>query len=460
MDKKNIQTAPLHLLLIIGIAIFVSEFIAMIIIDFLPRIQSKIIEATIDATFLVILVSPSLYFFLFRPLLINLKEREKTAAALLEVKNELEDKVVERTAKFKEANEQLNAWAKELEQHNSETYLLSQMVDLLQTSLQFEELYLIISQFAAKLFPNDSGTLFIFRSSRNLVEPVTVWGPSENNFAGFHPDECWALRRGQINIVSSITTGQVCKHMHNTPGIVICIPMMAHGEALGMLNLLLDHSDIDNIKDSHIAAKQRLLTSMSEHIGLAIANLRLRETLKNLSIRDSLTGLYNRRYMEESLEREQSRAERNKSALGIIMIDVDHFKRFNDTYGHKAGDIVLHEIGKFLLQTVRGNDIACRYGGEEFVLILSDMRYEDALNTLQQRADFLRLAIKQHPMHFNAQPLSVTLSLGFAMFTEHGTNAHMVLQAADAALYAAKKSGRDMVCEAKKKSNSPLCLIF
>lgn len=443
-NRTVFQKSPLHLLIIIGLSIFVAEAIAMSVIHFLPPFKSEIIEALFDSAFLVVLVSPALYFFLFRPLLLYLTESRQTEEALLRVKDELEDKVVERTAEFKKANEQLTAWAGELEQHNRETKLLSQMVDFLQTSLSVDESYPIITQFAAKLFPEDSGALFIFRASRNLLETSAVWGKSAPEDKGFHPDECWALRRGQSHVVADTSLDLRCKHLHDGAGAYMCIPMMAHGETLGMLNLVLSSSNPENSKEYHIDAKRRLLTSMAEHIGLAIANLKLRETLRGLSIRDSLTGLFNRRYLEESLEREQYRSERNKTPLGIIMIDIDHFKRFNDTYGHDAGDAVLHAIGLFLQQNVRGSDIACRYGGEEFVLILT----EASIEVTRQRAEHLCEAVKKLQVQYDHQPLAVTFSLGLAVFPDHGSTVHAVLQAADAALYRAKEEGRDRVCAA------------
>lgn len=188
--------------------------------------------------------------------------------------------------------------------------------------------------------------------------------------------------------------------------------------------------------------KQQLAVTVAEHIALSLANLKLRETLQNQSIRDPLTGLFNRRYLEESLEREVNRAQRKQQTLGIIMLDVDHFKRFNDTFGHEAGDAVLRKLGQFLHTHIRVSDIACRYGGEELTLILP----EASLDVTHQRAEQIREGVKHLQVQHRHQPLdAITLSLGVACFPQHGLTGEAVMQAADAALYRAKKEGRDAV---------------
>ena len=182
--------------------------------------------------------------------------------------------------------------------------------------------------------------------------------------------------------------------------------------------------------------------TLAEHIGLALANLQLREPLHSQSVRDPLTGLFNRRYLEESLQREVSRAKRSKRPLGIVMLDLDNFKPFNDRLGHEAGDNVLREVGRFLQSHVRGDDIACRYGGEEFTLLLP----EASLEVVRARAEHLRERIKQLQVDYHGQLLGpLTVSLGVAILPDHGGSAEAVLQAADAALYRAKTDGRERV---------------
>jgi diguanylate cyclase (GGDEF)-like protein len=219
------------------------------------------------------------------------------------------------------------------------------------------------------------------------------------------------------------------------PASYLCIPLIAQGESLGILYLAARE---------HVwsESQQRLAGTVADQLGLAVANLKLRETLRNQSIRDPLTGLFNRRYLEETLEREIRRAERNRGALGVVMIDLDHFKQFNDTYGHDAGDMLLRELGRLLESSIRGGDVACRYGGEEFLLILPGADAE----TTRQRAEQLRESVKHLFVSHRGQSIgSVTLSGGVAAFPDHGTTGDALVQAADAALYRAKGDGRDRV---------------
>ena len=172
------------------------------------------------------------------------------------------------------------------------------------------------------------------------------------------------------------------------------------------------------------------------------ALLKSQALLREQSVRDHLTGLFNRRYMEETLERELLRAARKQLSLGIIMLDVDDFKLFNDTWSHAAGDEVLRELGSLLLRQVRGEDIACRYGGDEFILILPDASRE----VTRERAELICENAKQFRLQFEGQSLAaVTLSLGVAVFPEHGSASIAILRAVDAALYRAKHEGRGRV---------------
>ena len=187
---------------------------------------------------------------------------------------------------------------------------------------------------------------------------------------------------------------------------------------------------------------QTLAVTVGDHISLALANIRLREALRHQVVHDVLTGLFNRRYLEETLEREIYRGQRKGASLGLIMLDLDNFKHFNDTYGHEAGDNLLHTLGKFLAEQVRREDVACRYGGEEFVLILPEASSE----IVQQRAKDIRREFPKIPVVHSGQVLqSVTLSLGVAMFPEHGATGREVLRAADEAMYRAKAHGRNRV---------------
>jgi diguanylate cyclase (GGDEF)-like protein len=174
---------------------------------------------------------------------------------------------------------------------------------------------------------------------------------------------------------------------------------------------------------------------------LAESEARLREQ----SVRDALTGLFNRRYLDETLERELRRAERAHQPLGLIMLDIDHFKRFNDTYGHAAGDAALHDLGRLLSTHVRGSDIACRYGGEEFILLLPEATREVAV----ERAETIRASARRLSVHDSGRPVEpITLSIGVAAFPLNGASGAALLKAADEGLYRAKHEGRDRVAQA------------
>ncbi|MBN2317679.1 MAG: diguanylate cyclase, partial [Acidobacteria bacterium] len=265
---------------------------------------------------------------------------------------------------LQKANQKLEAWVSELEQRTHEMTLLNDMGDILRACLTTEEAYNVIVRVAQQIFPIKVGALYVIAPSRNLVESVAVWGDASLAERSFTPQECWALRRGRTHWVENSESGLICRHIHQpSSNGYLCIPMMAQSEALGILHLMQP----ENVKMTE--TKQRMAVTMSEHIAMALSNLRLHETLRSQSIRDPLTGLFNRRFMEESLELEIRRASRNQRPLGMIMMDLDHFKYFNDNFGHEAGDLLLKELGALLKNNIRGEDIACRYGGEEFTLI-------------------------------------------------------------------------------------------
>jgi diguanylate cyclase (GGDEF)-like protein len=219
---------------------------------------------------------------------------------------------------------------------------------------------------------------------------------------------------------------------------------MAQGEALGVLSLQMRGETQLQESEQRLSRgpERRLAHVLVEQVGLALGNLKLRESLRHQSICDPLTGLSNRRFMEESLEREFSRAKRSGGSLAMLMMDLDHFKRFNDTFGHQAGDTILRALGDLLRGSTRGQDIACRYGGEEFALVLTDTNSEGAL----KRAEILRQQVKQMSVEYAGQLLgTVSVSIGVALYPEHGNTSPEVLRAADQALYRAKHEGRDRV---------------
>lgn len=338
---------------------------------------------------------------------------------------------------FQQVNQELSDRLDDLKQRNAEMLLLSEISDFLQACLTVQEACAAITSLVQPLFPDCSGSIFITNPSRNQVENVASWGKSLHSKNDFHPQDCWGLRRGKVHLVGHDRLGLRCSHVDADAEIAntLCIPMIAQGETLGLFYLSTATSALSK-------SKQQLAKTVAEQVALAIANLNLRETLQNQSIRDALTGLFNRRYLEESLIKEVSRAQRNQHSIGIIMIDIDHFKKFNDTFGHDAGDYVLQAVGNLLKQSIRGSDIACRYGGEELTLIFPELSLQETTN----RAEIIREAIAQLKLSRNGQFLgTLTASLGVATFPEHGTTGAAVIQSADAALYRAKAAGRNQV---------------
>lgn len=340
-------------------------------------------------------------------------------------------------SKLVEINEKLQTWINDLEQRTYEITLLGEMSEVLQACLTVEEAYNAIAYLLPPLFPDLSGSIHVISASRNLVESVANWENVSTSEKLFGLEDCWALRRGQIHFVENThTSGLLCKHLQTTKPIeYCCVPMMAQGEALGILYLASPGGQLTEIK-------RKLVLTVAEQISLALANLRLREQLKSQSILDPLTGLFNRRYLETTLERELQRARRNQQPLSIIMLDVDHFKHFNDTFGHEAGDAVLQELGQLLQKSIRSADFACRYGGEELTLVMPSA----SLEITTARAEQLRQDTKQLQVSYRGQSLgAISISLGVSNFPEHGLTAGSVMQAADAALYKAKNLGRDRV---------------
>jgi diguanylate cyclase (GGDEF)-like protein len=259
----------------------------------------------------------------------------------------------------------------------------------------------------------------------------------------YNPNECWALRRGKIHMVKDREHDLYCEHVDTSlTGGYFCIPLIAPNKIMGVLNLYNNSNKTSDIEQKTFEYKSRLAMSLADYASLSISSLKLQEKLHKRSIHDPLTGLYNRWYMDKASEREISRAVNLVRPLGVILMDIDHFKKFNDTYGHKAGDKVLSEIAKLLNKHIRQEDIACRYGGEEFLFILPG----STLEATKQRAEDLREEAKGLRIKYSDLVLDpITLSLGVAALPDHGSTPDTLIESADQALYTAKDEGRDRV---------------
>ena len=349
---------------------------------------------------------------------------------------------------LQQSHQELEDSLADLRRLTTETAVVTTMADFLQTCQSPKEAYAIIGRNIPRLLPGVSGSIGIISNSRNLVEIVYSWGDDTTFSGDFHPDDCWGLRRGRLhNVADTEGCEPLCGHLLTVPQGYLCLPMVAHGETLGVLSITSTRSG--GLTDE----EQKAARTIAEQASLALANLRLQEALRVQSIRDPLTGLFNRRYLEASLERELIRARRQDQSVAVVMIDIDHFKQFNDTHGHEGGDALLSNFGKLLSQTVRGEDIPCRYGGEEFCLILPGANE----NVAVQRAETIREALKKMTVRYRQKPLGpVTLSAGVAVFPEHSEFGDAILQAADMALYRAKKLGRDQVIVAGTEDVKPV----
>lgn len=341
-------------------------------------------------------------------------------------------------AEVERANTDLRSALDRVEEQRREMTMLSEMSDLVQAAVDNREVFAIIGRYSQALLQDTMGAVYVHSASRNDLECSLGWGgiPGTSTEQVFGPNDCWALRRGRPHAGGRGTSAPTCAHMDPAPGaFTLCVPMMAHGDVVGLLHIR-QPEPID----------PRLPMAIADQVGLAIANLKLRDTLRSQSIRDPVTALFNRRFFEETLERELRRAVRGQQSLGLVLIDLDRFKLFNDTHGHQAGDIVLQEFGAFLARSVRGGDVACRYGGEEFVLVLP----ESSLADTAARADALRAELRSLRLMFAGQPLGpVTFSAGVAAYPEHGSTMQDLMRLADAALYRAKDAGRDRVVVAE-----------
>ena len=345
-----------------------------------------------------------------------------------------------------ETHEKLNSALRKAEEQAHDSTKLTELVDILQSCQTVEEAYAIAASVLPGTFSAPAGALCITSPARNIVEAVSVWGADAATEKAFAPDGCWALRRGKVNQVKDTASPMRCNHVLGFPkNGYLCAPLAAHGETLGVLYLEFPPRDPSGNGDP-VRVLERQVTAVGERLSLALANLRLREALQQQSIRDTLTGLYNRRFMEESLARELGRAARTSQPVSMIMMDIDHFKRFNDTFGHQAGDALLKALGEFVNQRTRGQDVACRYGGEEFALILAGCSLENAC----KRAQVLREELKQLKVRHGGQSMgAITLSMGVASFPAQANNTEALVKSADDALYRAKKEGRDRVVAAE-----------
>jgi diguanylate cyclase (GGDEF)-like protein/PAS domain S-box-containing protein len=363
---------------------------------------------------------------------------------LADANTRLQEEMSEKDSARKELDQQTETMLRELEERSERATLLAKMGELLQSCVSLEEVFAAALGFAPRIFPAARGAMALLNTSRSLTEVIGAWSDCRLPAMEFETSSCWALRTGHPHLVLAGDSTAPCAHAAGVKNTYWCIPILAQGETLGLLHLQAT-DEAPQLNASELSFK----TTFAAQVGLSIANIRLREALRTQSVRDPLTGLYNRRYLEEVLDREVRRAARAAQSLGVLMIDLDHFKSFNDTYGHDAGDAVLRETGASLTRGIRAEDFVCRFGGEEFVVILPTANLEAAY----ARAERLRLKMMElSVLHQGKSMGMLTVSIGVAVFPDHGVSPKELMAAADAALYEAKRGGRNQVGVASLKS--------
>ena len=335
-------------------------------------------------------------------------------------------------------NEDLARSVSALEENARESDLMTAARNELQLCVEVHQVYDTAAVSFSRLLPETSGCLYMINSSRNHVEVVSSWGEgSHDDFSS--PEACCALRSGQPRWRQPGVSEIQCSHYTGTaPERYHCRPIIAYGNTIGLLYIQCESDEVIRQVNGRMDAVRQLV----QIVALAIATLNLRTKLENQSIRDALTGLFNRHFMQISLEREMVRAHRRKQIMAVLMLDVDHFKRFNDTNGHAAGDEVLKAFSQVFKNNIRAEDIACRYGGEEFTIILPDTSVKGACD----RADSIVSAVSELKVRFGQQTFDgFGVSIGVAFYPGDGDTSDDLLQHADAALYDAKHNGRNQV---------------
>lgn len=313
---------------------------------------------------------------------------------------------------------------------------LKQVGELLQSCQDQSEAADVVRISCQKIFEGSSGALFL--AGGTDFKLASCWG-STSQPEYFSAESCWAIRRGKPHFFDSNDTALRCNHLEQYSGPTLCIPLLARGDLVGMLSIepSLDGTSATNWLEEN----QEAAANLAEQLALALMNIKLRDSLQQQSVRDALTGLYNRRQMDSSFAELFEKAVREKTALSVLLIDIDHFKKLNDVYGHAVGDDALKLLSTLLQDMFRGSDLACRYGGEEFVVLLPGANSVAALS----RAEELRLRCQDMKFQVDGQLLSFTLSIGVAALKEGINQADELLKSADEALYTAKNKGRNRV---------------
>lgn len=439
-EKSLLLMRPRTIFLFVLAVVFASEVVVMMLLAALPIDLSRGAEGFVDAVLLTVLVGPILYFVLFRPIAASNRALRNSESELRLARSEVESRVARRTAELDAALARQSAQHERLSRFNEGAQLLHACRDL-------PEIAKVVAAQLSVQFTGVPGAFYLYRASRDALERVASWEAGPDDFAAtIAAGNCWATRRGRLHCGGNASGRLHCDSGTCHSAHTVCLPLAAGEEAIGLI-ILRPAADPEREPLAGVEPGDwpLLLIAFRESVAVAVANVRLRETLRDQALRDRLTGLLNRRYIDEALTIGLAEASRRDTPYSVAMIDVDHFKKFNDTYGHEAGDLVLSTLGAHFSRSLRQCDIPCRYGGEEFLVLLPATDGDGALAVLQK----LCRSVEALLVRIDAtRQVNVTISAGVATFPADGGDAEALLRSADGALYQSKHAGRNRVTRA------------
>lgn len=330
-------------------------------------------------------------------------------------------------------NEELAETLAILEQQKSDLHFLNEFSRMLNVAQSEGEVSGVVANAVETLWPDTAGALYLQSRDADELTLAREWGEASHPLE-IDRDTCWAQRLAKPFPGNDGAGGVECAAA-GCGEMRACFPVIGGGETQGLLHL----EGVDAIRDERSRA---LLPVLVERLGLSLQDLRLKQSLEYRSTRDALTGLFNRRYLEEALALEERRSERYGSDFAVVLFDLDHFKRLNDTHGHDAGDAGLRLFAEVLESTARASDVPGRYGGEEFLIILPDTDLDEAKGIAERVRATLESTCGQH---LDPRFHGLTVSAGVARYPDHGSSPSAVIASADEAMYTAKEAGRNAV---------------
>ncbi len=373
------------------------------------------------------------------------EENERYRGALEEARDDLEARVKERTQELALMTRKAEDRADTVERRFDQEIRLREIVTLIQASKDLEESAEILRARMQDLFPGTRGSLALFAETRSELETVARWGEQDAFAETFTPDACWALRLGSAHRSGRHGVGNPrCRHIEDPELDVICAPILVQGEARGVISVDLSKMTEEMIGRDGERAMSTLETAAAS-IGIALYNVRLRGALRAITIRDTLTGLHNKRFADDVVAKEMARSRRSHQPVTLVRIDIDRFKAINDEFGFEAGDAVLREMAGLIEHFFRYEDVCSRYGGQDFLIVMVGATKIDAI----RRCNTLRGRLNDHNYFYRGMALPrITVSIGIATFPDDGSSEDAIVAAAEAALSTAKHDGRDRVAAA------------